>query len=219
MKIKVSKLLFDYNLYPRHKIDPYHVNSMAESLRAGAEMPPVLVDRKSNRVVDGFHRVSAYRKVYGPNVKIPAILKEWPDEASILEEAGILNASHGRALTTYDKVRYIALAETVHLEPERIASALNIRLERVEELKMERLAGYCLESVALKRTTSHLAGYELTDKQVAYNTKAGGLHQTFYINQVIAMLESDTVNWGNERTVKSLGKLYELLEKVMTVKV
>jgi len=36
------------------------------------------------------------------------------------------------------------------------------------------------------------------------------MQQTFYINQVIAMLESDAVDWDDEKTVRSLKRLHDL---------
>lgn len=218
-KVKASTLLLDYDLYPREKIDPYHTREMKETLKAGGKLPPILVDRKSNRIVDGFHRVRAYQGLYGADTEIPTIFKEWKDEASMFLEAIELNATHGRALTAYDKARCIARAETLKLEPELVASALKMTVDRVGELKAARFAQYKSEPAVLKRTASHLAGEDLTYKQVKYNVKAGGMNQSFYINQVIAMLEANTVDWESESVKKGLRKLFELLEKALKVKV
>ncbi len=217
-KIKVSRLLLDYEFYPRDRIESFNVNQMAESLRVGLELPPITVDRKSKRVVDGFHRVRAYQKVYGVDSKIPAELKDYKDDAEMFCDAIRLNANHGRQLSSYDRARCIAKAEALKLEPEIIASVLNMTLERMGEMKAQRFATYKMEPRVLKRTTAFLAGKELSDDEVQYNIKAGGMHQTFYINQVIAMLEADTVNWENPRVSTALKKLYDLLDKALMVK-
>lgn len=216
--IKISKLVFDYELYPRDRIEPYNVNQMAEALRAGLELPPITVDRKNKRVVDGFHRAKAYQKVYGADSTIPADLKDYKDDAEMFSDAVRLNANHGRQLSVYDRARCIAKAEALKLEPEIIASALNMTLERIGEIKAQRFATYKMETQILKGTTAHLAGKELSDDEAGYNIKAGGLHQTFYINQVVAMLEADTVNWKDHRVSNALKKLYDLLDKALTVR-
>jgi len=216
-KIEVSKLLLDYELYPRDRIEPYNVNQMVEALSAGLELPPVVIDRKSKRVVDGFHRVRAYQKLYGLDAKIPAEARDYKDDAEMFSDAVRLNVSHGRQLSAYDRARCIAKAESLKLELEVISSMLNMTPQRIAEMKSQRFATYKMAPLVLKRTTAHLAGKELTDDEVGYNVRAGGMHQTFYINQVIAMLEADTVNWENPKVANGFKKLYDLLDKAMMV--
>lgn len=218
-KVKASRLILDFSLYPRERLDSYHVKAIADSLRAGVLVPPILVDRKSKRVVDGFHRVRAYQKVYGPHRLISAILKVYPDEASMFLDAVTANATHGRSLSIWDKARCIAQAEALKLEPAQVASALGLTVERLVEMKAQRLATYGMEPVALKRTAAHFAGEELTEAQSSYNLKAGGLPQGFYVHQVIAMLELDAVDWKNEGLVKALRRLHDLLGKALLAKV
>ncbi len=215
--MKVSELILDYDLYPRERIEPFNVNQMIEALTAGRELPPIIVDRKSLRVIDGFHRVKAYQKLHGPDAEIPLELRDYKDEAEMFCEAVRLNANHGRQLSSYDRARCIAKAEVLKLEPEVISSMLNMTLERIGEMKAQRFATYKMEPRVLKRTTAHLAGKELSDDEAQYNIKAGGMHQTFYINQVIVMLEADTVNWENQKVVNGLKKLYNLLDKAMMI--
>lgn len=216
-KIKVSKLLLDYELYPRERIEPFNVNQMVEALKAGLQLPPITVDRRSHRVVDGFHRVRAYQKLYGVDAKIPAELKDYKSNAEMFMDAVRLNANHGRQLSTYDRARCIARAESFKLELEVISSLLNMTVDRIAEMKADRFATYKMQPLVLKRTSAHFAGRELTDGEASYNEKAGGMPQTFYINQVIAMLETDSVNWENQKVNNALKKLYDLLDKAMMV--
>ncbi|MBA7584142.1 hypothetical protein ES708_26095 [subsurface metagenome] len=217
-RIKVSELLLDYELYPRERIEPFNVTQMVEALKAGRELPPIVVDRKSHRVVDGFHRLRAYQKLYGLDAEIPVEVRDYKDDAQMFADAVRLNANHGRQLSTYDRARCIARAESLKLEPAVISSILNMTLERIADMKVERFATYKMEPRVLKRTTAHLAGKELTDDEAEYNIKAGGMHQTFYINQVIAMLEADTANWENQKVGNALKKLCDLLDKAFMVR-
>jgi len=213
--IKVSQFILDYELYPREQIQSYHVNELVHALEAGVVLPPIVVDKKTRRVVDGFHRVRAYQRFYGADAEIPVVLKEYESEAAMYLEAIALNSAHGRPLSTYDKVRCLTRAEELKLEPEVVAKALNITVERITELRAKRIAFYQRKPVALKRTAIHLAGTELEKEQLEFNIRAGGMNQTFYINQVIAMLESDTVDWDDEKTVRALKRLYDLLDKAL----
>lgn len=217
--LKASTLVLDYNLYPREKIDPTHIREMAESLALGITLPPILVDRESKRVIDGFHRIRAHQKVYDLDVEVPVILKTYNNDMEMFLEAMRLNASHGRKLSPYDKARCLARAEELKLEPEIVASALHMAPQRLGEIKATRFAQYKAEPIVLKRTAAHMAGGELTQEQVAYNTKAGGMNQSFYINQITTMLEADAVDWANHSVTSGLQRLHELLEQTLSVKV
>ena len=223
--ISISLLVEDLDLYPRTGVDPYHVNSMVETLKVGKTLPPVKVGQvegaksESWTIVDGIHRVRAYRKVNGVEAKIPAITELYPTKEEMILDAVRLNASHGRALTPQDKTRSIVLLEKAGFQSEVIASALNLTMEKFNEMKLTRTATYKDELIPLKQTTMHFAGKELTNRQIEYQEKAGGLHQTFYINQVISMLEYDAVDWESEQVVRALHKLFELLEVALKVEV
>jgi len=214
--IKASVLVLDYDFYPREQIQSFHVRQMVDALEAGGILPPIIVDKKSKRVVDGFHRVRAYQKMYGRDTTIPAILKTYETEADMFADGISLNTAHGRPLTPYDKARCIARAEELKMEPQTTARALNMTPERLGELRASRIATYKMKPVTLKQTTTHLAGQELTDEQYAYNVKAGGPNQTFFINQVIAMLEVEgVINWEDEKVVKALKRLHDLLDEAL----
>jgi hypothetical protein len=96
-----------------------------------------------------------------------------------------------------------------------VAKALNMTVEALGRLKAERPGYFQSRPIVLKRTTAHLAGEELTEEQFAYNRQAGGMQPTFYINQIVSMLEADAVDWEDEKVVRGLKRLRELLDKVL----
>jgi len=214
-KIKASKLVLDYDIYPRQDVQSYNVHLMVEALESGAVLPSIIVDKKSKRVVDGFHRVRAYRRLFGPDAEIPCILKEYVSDDDMFAEAMALNSTHGRNLTPYDRARCLARAEELKMDVAVVAKALNMTVETLGRLKTERLGYFQAKPIVLKRTTAHLAGEELTEEQFAYNRQAGGMQPTFYINQVIAMLEAEAVDWEDEKAVRGLKRLRELLDKAL----
>ncbi|MBA7697277.1 hypothetical protein ES703_105940 [subsurface metagenome] len=212
-RIKISEVVFDYNFYPRQHLNSYHVNEIAEALKAGVHTPPITVDKSSYRVVDGWHRIEAFRGLWGEDTQIDAELKEYASEAEMFQDSIRLNASHGQALSAMDEAHCLAKAQDFKLEPAVVATLLNITTERAEELVSNRLAISADGPIVLKGSTAFMAGRRLTQEQVDYNRKAGGLHPTFYINQVASMIESDSVNWEDERVVNGLKKLSQILEE------
>lgn len=218
-KIKISKIALDYDIYPREHLNAYHVDEIVEALKAGTRMPPIIIDQSTFKVVDGWHRIEAIRKQLGDKASIEAELKEYEDEAAMFADSIRLNASHGQRLSRMDEAHCIAKAAEFKLKPAIVASLLNITAERAEVLVSRRLASSDEGTIVLKGSTAHLAGQRLSESQVEYNHKAGGLNQTFYINQIIAMIEGDAVDWDNEQVTSGLKKLMELLEESLKAKV
>jgi len=218
-KVKVSELVLDYDLWVRLEARSVDIRDLVEALEAGATLPPIVADKKTKRVVDGFHRVKAHLKLYGPNALIPVILKEYASEQDMLLDAIRLNSEHGRKFSPYDRARCLAKAQELGIDIGDVAKAMNMTVEALGKLKAERLGYFHSKPIVLKRTISHLAGDELTEEQVAYNRQAGGSPPTFFVNQVIRMLESNSVDWDNEKLVSGLKRLYSLLEQAFKVKV
>lgn len=214
--IKASRLVLDGDLWPRQDMQAYDKTSIVEALQAGTELPPIIVDKKTKKVVDGFHRTEAYRKLYGPDAKIPCIMRAYANESDMYVDAMTLNNSHGKKLTEHDKVRCLIRAEELGIDTETTARALNMTVESLGKLRTQRLGYFHTKPVVLKGTTSYLAGTELTAEQVSANREAAGRPATFYIQQVINLLEADALDMESEKVVKSLHRLHELLDKALS---
>ena len=138
-------------------------------------------------------------------------LREYDDDAAMLKDAMTLNASHGRTLTVYDKTRCLLLAQELGISREVVSVVLNITRERAEHLLLTRVAA---TGEVLKRTMGHFAGATLTSEQADHNTyRAGGMDQLFYINQVIALIETDSIDWARANVKERLEFLSERLSE------
>lgn len=225
-KLPVGDLVLDFALYPRADVDRQHCSYMAEAIRAGATLPPVIIDKKSKRVTDGFHRVRTYLRVYDPNHKIEVIEKSYRTDAAMFLDAMRYNASHGRMLSTFDRAHCILLGEQFGIEPDQIAGALQITMDAVGKLKADRVGTLRTRTVTssgqrkgqripLKRTIRHMSGTTLTKAQYEANDKLSGMEQLFYVNQLVTLIENDLLDKENEKLFDGLRKLHELLESVL----
>ena len=212
-RVKASLLVLDYDLYPRKEVSSFHVVGLVQALRAGCSLPPIIVDKKSRCVVDGFHRVKAYQKEYGPDALIPCLYQEYLDEKAMFIAAIEANSKHGRNFSPFDRARCVARAEELKLDITVVAQSLNMTVEALGVMKTQRLGFFQQKPIILKRTTAHLAGEELTAAQAEYNEHAGGPPASFFINQVIMLLESGSVDWDNEKVLNGLRRLRDLLDK------
>src|SRR5436190_4972945 len=99
-RVPASTLVLDYNLYPRHKLDPVNLRTLNEALDAGEALPSVIADKTSKRVVDGFHRTTvALRR----NVDVAVEWRTYKDDAAMFLDAVALNARHGVPLEPFDR--------------------------------------------------------------------------------------------------------------------
>lgn len=210
--VKTASLVLDYNLYPRQQLDNAHVREMVHALEAKTVFPPVVADRLTKRVIDGFHRITAYQHYYGSDAEIAVLWQDYSDEAALFEDAIRLNANHGRKLSPYDQARCLIRAKELHLEPIRVAAALSITIERLADLEIRKVAiGPDSKMVPIKYTLRHLAGQQLTEQQARGNQAAGGSSGLYFVNQVINLLEQGLVDWQNAQLLGRLDMLAGLL--------
>jgi len=216
--MRLAELVLDFDLYPRAEVDSQHVHYLCDALEAGADLPPIIADKESKRVIDGFHRYRAHKRIFGEDATVAVVLKAYGSEAEMFLDAMRYNAGHGRSLTTFDRAHSVLRAEAFGISPEQVASALSITAEAVGRLRAERVgtlkvAGATAKTIPLKRTIRHMAGRELTAPQAEANAKLSGMEQLFYVNQLIMLIENDLLDTSNDRLMDALAKLTGLLTK------
>ncbi len=213
--VKVSSLVLDFDLYPRQQIDSHHVGEMIAAEAAGIKFPPCVTDKKSRRVIDGFHRCRKQLRVYGANAEIEVIEKTYRNEKEMFLDAVRYNASHGRNLSSYDRAHCALRAGELGIKDDVLAGALSVTVERVDALRVNKSAtvgnGALSRTVPIKRTIRHMAGKKLTKQQQEANKKLGGMQQLFYVNQLITLIEADLLDTGNQDLMKAMEKLAGML--------
>lgn len=131
--VPIADLIEDDSIYPRHKVDGSHVVDLVRAIQGGAQLPPPLVDAKTHRIVDGYHRVRAHKRV-DPDGTIQCVVQSFADESEVIAAAVDANAAHGRKLDVQDKTRAALMLEKQGFDVARIAVVLHTTPKRVEEL-------------------------------------------------------------------------------------
>ena len=214
-RMKAAEVVLDYNLYPRQQVDAHHLREMREAHKAGTEFPPIIIDKKSKRCADGFHRVLTALKEDGEGAEIDVIEKTYRSEKAIFLDAMRYNANHGRALNSFDRAHAILVAGNLGIEDKAIAGALSVTLDRVESLRVTKSAKSNGDLMPIKRTIRHMAGKKLTRPQVEANKKLGGMEPLFYVNQLCLLIETDLIDKENEQLVEGMKRLHGLLENAL----
>lgn len=95
--INTSDIIYDKNIYPRDKVDMTLVSQYRDSID---ELPSIEVDLK-NRIIDGYHRLHAFRAEEIDAVTVEVF--ESDDDVECLIESIRRNAKHGKQLTPMEK--------------------------------------------------------------------------------------------------------------------
>lgn len=131
--VPIADLIEDDNIYPRHKVDGSYVVDLVRAIEAGAQLPPPLVDAATMRIVDGYHRVRAHRRLDADG-EIECMVRTFADESEVIAAAVEANATHGRKLDVQDKTRAALMLRKQGFDVARIAVVLHTTPARVEQL-------------------------------------------------------------------------------------
>lgn len=212
--LKASELIEDFSIYPRNCVFDGHVYDLAESLRSGAALPPLVADAKTKRLTDGFHRRRAAIRVFGAEAEVEVMLVQFKGESEMVCDAIARNAQHGRRLTTADIARCAALAKQFRISREKMAGLLHVTRDRLADITATRFAtGKGGAPVLLRRPMAHLAGTKLTAAQEKVADHVGGQSALYYVNRLIDLIESKSLPPDDEVLFKRLKVLHQWLEE------
>jgi transposase-like protein len=120
-KVNIIDLEFNPGWYPRDGVDAAHVDALREAIRAGIQLPPILVDNDL-RIVDGVHRATAY---LNENVEqVDAIVVNGSEEELWLRAASA-NISHGLPLSLEARRKHFEKAWKAGIIPKVLATEGN----------------------------------------------------------------------------------------------
>jgi hypothetical protein len=219
----LAELVEDLDLYPRHAVDDSNTRSLVLALEAGCELPPIVADAKSKRIVDGWHRARAYKRVHGPGATVSVELRSYASEAALFEDAVSLNASHGRRFDVMDQTRAVLMLEKYGIPLPRIALALHVPEPRCQALKL-RVATAKITTrdtvpgtrfVTLKRCMAHLQNTVLSKEQAEAHDSMPGTSFLLICKQLTTALRTGLINLQDDRLVAAL---QELKEELSTLK-
>lgn len=212
--VPVDRLVLDYAIYPRHALDEDHVRRLADALRAGALLPPPIVEAGTYRVVDGFHRTRAHVAVHGPTAPIRIEIHAYASEADLIADAVRRNVAHGLRLQRWDQVRATRLLVEAGHTVADIARLMALPEARVIQLQCRIARTPSGEPVELKGSLLHMRGQTLTEHQVAVVREAPGVRYRLLARQLARALAVGLVP-HDDATREALRELAQLLGRYL----
>lgn len=216
--VAISTLVLDKAFCPRVHVNPMNVNRIADAMQAGITLPPIIVDRGTMRVLDGWHRVAAVKKLSGDDGEILAELRDYGSEAEAFLEAVALNSTHGLALSEQDAAHTAILAEELGIDKYDLSKALARTPVFVEGVYAKRLAVRegGRGKFPLKRAFKRLANQELTQAQEAVNKRHCGPSLYRLAEDLERALSSGMYDAEDQRLVNALRVLQATLNNIVT---
>ena len=212
-KVPIAALVEDFSIYPRHDVDSTHVTNIAHAIRAGVTIPMPICEVQSLRIVDGFHRVRAHKRVYGDQAEIEVELRRYKSETELIKEAVTLNSAHGRKFDQQDRTRCILLLKEHGVELDDIAVTLHTTTERVERL-MVRVVIVDGEKHPAKPITFPTGDKprKLTAAQYAVAQSSSGWRPQQTVTQLANEIRSGVLDLKNDALVEALWVLHDAIE-------
>ena len=208
--LPIAALVEDFTIYPRHDVDSTHISDLVRAIKAGVVIPEPICEAKSLRIVDGFHRVRAYKRVYGEQAEIKVELRSYKSETDVIKEAVALNSAHGRRFDQQDRTRCVLMLQEHGVELDDIAVVLHTTAERVEQL-MVRVVVVNGEKHPAKPITLSTGDQprKLTASQYAVAQSSSGWRPRQTITQLTNEIRSGVLNLqDDEELVAALWTLY-----------
>jgi len=136
-KSKISELWIDPKLTTIRHINLPIVSEYRKKYRNGVKFPLLIVQElpdNVNRIVSGNHRLTAMRKEYPDNHLIEVEVREYKNEAEVLRDFAVENASHGMRLDAYTKKKLNNAMSNEGITNEEIAKIFGISVRNVIKL-------------------------------------------------------------------------------------
>jgi hypothetical protein len=215
--VKVGELVIDYGILPRQAVNYTHVDTLKNAALAGESFPPMIAERSTRRIVDGLHRHTMYKQLYGAEHEVEVEFRDYADENQLWLAAVAANSAHGLAYTTYDRRRILVEAEKRGISREVISSAIKMPVEKAEK----KLAGGSAfvktpaggkERVPLRTGLKPLAGHTLSRKQEDAN-KQGSMKAEYHAHALVNLLRAGLLSWCSKATKAAVLSLHKELAK------
>ena len=215
--VPLGDLIYDSTIYPRRDIDGHNITALRMAIEAGVDLPPIIIERSTKRIVDGVHRYRAFLQLgWKAEHQIRVIANEYTSDAELFADAIQRNATHGKRLTEIDLSSIALRAEILGLTRERIVSLLSMTRERYDSLTKDRIATFEKSPIIVKRSVRHMAGQEFTGGQAAANEKLSGWSPSFHARQLVLLLQEEMVDLTDDQTVQDLRQLVQVLAKALS---
>lgn len=106
--LPIEQVVWEPKIYPRSKWNTATIERYVDAMKAGDEFPALVLEEGTNRLLDGKHRLEAYKK--GGVEQVAVEWHEVPERISAKRYAAMLSSRHGDRMSNAD-LKELALEE------------------------------------------------------------------------------------------------------------
>ena len=214
-RIDVEDVKFDEEIYPRVQMSWQTAYDYSESMKTGAKFPPIVVAlfKKQLFVIDGYHRLTAYKTVKVKTIDAEVLIGL--NKKQMFEEAIRRNISHGRVLSPYEKRRIALKLRQMKYPLSAVSELIQVPLDKLESFVGQRLISSTTGKTIVKSGLKHLAGMSVSDDNMFRigETEKGmfSRNQVGLIEQLISLITNGLIDRENEDVDSKLRELKKLI--------
>ncbi len=216
-KVQLNQIEQDENLQVRKRIDPWVVSRLVQVLKSGNEFVDRIVILPDGRIVAGFHRLEAYKKVFDPYKEVKVLIYYAEDEKDAYQYAVKSNIANGEPLRETEKLQ---IRENLHRSgwsDAQISQFLGVSLERFQQWDANQVivsGDDGKEEVKhIKRGTKVTSG-RMTKEQYNNHLAKHSVTTTFHALKIMDRIKDGTLEEDNQ-TLYTLFELYDSLGEVL----
>ena len=213
--LKINEIKLDKEFYPRIKWDWFTTNDYKNSMKAGAEFPPIDVAHYRGKyyLIDGRHRIEANRQLKEDHIK--CVVHFGLSQKQIFVLAVEMNNTHGRPLSVQDKVFVIDKLERFNINTKEISSIIGVPMDKIEKFKISKITNTVSgETIYLKANTKNYANIEVPDDFDTFQQRFSTRGQIHLFSQVIELVENGLIDFKDEKTLNLFLRLQGLVKSV-----
>lgn len=141
-RVCILEIVRDWALWPRYEANELDATNLArikEAIRAGQELPPIIVD-ENMRIVDGFHRHSAYLSLFGDTAEVVVEIRKYANDSDVFLDAAEINTKGPLPLSPRDQVHCLLKLRKMKVPMSVICQRLGITKEKAANFLEKRTA-------------------------------------------------------------------------------
>jgi len=229
--VKVEDVFFDEELYPRSHYNWQTGYDYSQSMRCGAEFPPIILALLNDKkyLVDGKHRLEAHK--LNKTEMIKAIIYTGWDKKKIFTESVKANIAHGRVLSPYEKRKIALKLIEMEMSNENVSKLIQVPEDKLENFISSRLVNSITGENAssdnnvelakeigksiLKSGLKHLAETTMSKEELVEMEAAQKnfymMNQKSLLKQLIKIIEEDLFDKNDLEVAELVDKLKILL--------
>lgn len=213
--VTLENLVADTSLQVRKEINGWVVSRLVQVLKSGNEFEDPIAILPDNRILAGFHRFQAYKRVKDPQEKIKVQVYQAKDEQDAYLFAVKSNLTHGQPLEEFEKKAIRRKLQGSGWTDEQISLFIGVSLDRLYKWDAERVvvqSGSKTEQMDTKPGTR--LPKKLSKEQYAEHINHHAVSTVFHARKIIGRIKDGTIE-DDERTTEVLGELYACLQDAL----